>query len=227
MSRSGYSDDGDGESYSLAMWRGIIGSATRGKRGQRFFRDLVGALDAMPDKRLVTSTLETEEGAVCALGALGKRKGTDLKALDGGEDDYGWDHNALGKAFDIAPQLTMETMYINDEAGPTRWVADNPGFPASKRRVNETDEERWTRVRAWAARQIRVTEDELLPDPDGGGADRAVSRGRAREAEVTDAVTEVCESVPVVEEALGALGAVAARRVLSSSTAVTGEAVDR
>lgn len=161
MSRSGYSDDGDGESYSLAMWRGMIGSATRGKRGQRFFRDLVAALDAMPDKRLVTSTLETEEGAVCALGALGKQKGTDLKALDGGEADDGWDHNALGRAFDIAPKLTMEVMYINDEAGPVRWDRDPYG---GRHRVDETDGERWTRVRAWAARQIRVTEAELLPE---------------------------------------------------------------
>jgi hypothetical protein len=160
MSRSGYSDDGDGERYSLAMWRGMIGSATRGKRGQRFFRDLLAALDAMPDKRLVENTLETEEGAVCALGALGKQKGINLRALDGGEgEDDEWDHNALGRAFDIAPKLTMEVMYINDEGAPSK-----PGRYVEGRwtRDEETDEERWMRVRKWAAEQIRVTPEELL-----------------------------------------------------------------
>jgi len=41
MSRSGYSDDCEGS--ELAMWRGQVASAKRGKRGQRFFRELVAA----------------------------------------------------------------------------------------------------------------------------------------------------------------------------------------
>lgn len=62
MSRSGYTDDGD----NVAMWRGQVASATRGKRGQRFFRDLVAALDAMPEKRLIRDALEAD-GEVCAI----------------------------------------------------------------------------------------------------------------------------------------------------------------
>ncbi len=139
MSRSGYSDDCDG--YELAMYRGVIASATRGKRGQRFFVDLVGALDALPEKALIASELQTKEGAVCALGALAKHKGLPIS-----EDDT-YDHDALGEKFDIARQLAAEVMFENDEA--RAWVyADGKGHP-------ETPEERWKRVRAWAAAQIK------------------------------------------------------------------------
>lgn len=140
MSRSGYSDD----SENYAMWRGVIASATRGKRGQKFFRDLVVALDAMPEKSLVAGDLETEDGEVCALGALGRHKGADMSDVET------TDYEALGATFDIADQLAQETMYWNDEAGPYK---------------GETPEARWTRVRAWAAKQIRSAKPEGEPVP--------------------------------------------------------------
>jgi hypothetical protein len=138
MSRHGYSDDYDGN--ELAMWRGVIASAVRGKRGQAFFRALVAALDAMPEKRLVTGDLENEEGAVCALGCLGKARGVDLSSVDT------YDYDQLAELFNIAPQLAQEVMYVNDEGV---W-GDSP-------------EKRWSDVRAWAARQIRVDPQELEP----------------------------------------------------------------
>lgn len=134
MSRSGYTDDND-DPLALGRWRGIIGSAMRGKRGQRFFRDLVIALDALPDKRLVANELEDEEtGAVCALGSLARHRGASL------EPDDAWDHDKLGATFDIARQLAQEVMYENDEGN---W------------RGTETPEQRWERMRAWAASAIR------------------------------------------------------------------------
>lgn len=139
MSRSGYSDDLD--ALDLGRWRGQVAAATRGKRGQKFFRDLVVALDAMPEKQLVKSKLETDDGAVCALGALGRFRSIILEDLDT------YDHEQLGEAFDIAHQLAQETMFVNDE------------------HYDDSDEERWQRVRAWAARQIIPTEAELQGQP--------------------------------------------------------------
>jgi len=144
MSRSGYTDDCEGP--ELAMWRGTIASATRGKRGQKFFRDLVAALDAMTVKRLADGDLETAEGDVCALGALAKTKGAAL------EPDDTYDYDKLGATFDISSRLAQEVMFVNDEGGP--WMPHHQ---------KETDEQRWARVRAWAARQIRITPDELVP----------------------------------------------------------------
>lgn len=142
MGRSGYSDDCE----NVAMWRGQVASAIRGKRGQIFFRELVAGLDALPEKRLIRDEIEAD-GEVCALGAVAKKRGLAFDALD--TEDF----DGLGKAFDIAHQLAQEVMYENDEG---HW--------------KETPEERWSRVRRWAVSQIKVTPDELidavdLPDP--------------------------------------------------------------
>lgn len=123
MSRSGYSEDPD-DNWSWIKWRGIIASAIRGQRGQRFLRELIEALDATPVKALIANEIEAA-GEYCALGVLGKRRGIDLKTLDS------FDHSGLGAAFDIASQLAQEVMFINDEYA-------------------RTPEQRWKAVRDWA-----------------------------------------------------------------------------
>lgn len=141
MSRSGYTDDDDNN--TLGLYRGNIRRAKRGKRGQQFLRDLVAALDAMPEKRLIRGDLETDEGAVCALGALRKAKGAALEPLR--ESD--WD--ALGEAFNVAPMLTREVMFEND--------GDLGYFDR-----DETPEQRWQRMRKWAAANIVVAPEEVV-----------------------------------------------------------------
>lgn len=147
MSRSGYSDDCDSMLLHI-NWRGCVMSATRGKRGQAFFRDLVAALDAMPVKRLITKRLENAEGDVCAFGALGRARSVPLADIDAlmEDDDDGVPGDVLGERFGIARQLASEVVYENDE-----------------RFERQTPEERWQRMRNWAAKQIRVTPDELMP----------------------------------------------------------------
>lgn len=130
MSRSGYNNEGD--DLEIGRWRGLIASATRGKRGQAFFRELLAALDAMPDKKLVKGDLQDDQGCVCTLGAAAAAKGVDLSTLDT------YDYQKLGETFDIAHQLAQEVMYENDEGS---WS-------------NETPERRWERMRKWIASQI-------------------------------------------------------------------------
>jgi hypothetical protein len=155
MSRHGYIDYDDGydddATLQAGRWRAIIASATRGGRGQRFFRELLAALDAMPEKRLVEGDLEDDEGAHCALGVLGAARGLPVSEIDT------YDHEALGEQFDIAEQLAQEVKYQNDEAE----TYAHPGVNWKTRKA--TPEERWSIVREWVARQIRVTPDELLP----------------------------------------------------------------
>jgi hypothetical protein len=136
MGRSGYSEDGDDEYNSANLWQANIERATMGKRGQAFFRALADALDAMPEKRLVTGDLETEEGGVCALGCLGKARGVAMADVDT------YDHERLGKLFGIAPLLAQEVMFQNDD-------------DFNYRSDDETPEQRWQRMRDWAAKQIR------------------------------------------------------------------------
>ena len=135
MSRSGYTDDCDLGDWEMIKWRGQVASATRGRRGQKLLTDLLKALEAMPEKSLITSELETPDGAVCALGALGKARGVDMRKLDPEEPEQ------VANAFDVAPQLAQEIVYMNDEY----WDRVTPG-------------ERWTRMRDWVKSQIRSVE---------------------------------------------------------------------
>ena len=131
MSRSGYSDGDSMDNWDLIRWRGAVASATRGKRGQRLFKDMLVALDAMPVKELIAEELTDEGGGVCALGALGKARAlAHLDILDPEE------HDLMGVAFDVAPCLIQEIEWENDEC----WTS-----PAR----------RWEWMRRWVARQIK------------------------------------------------------------------------
>lgn len=132
MGRSGYSDELD-DDLALGRYRGRVMSAIRGRRGQRCLREMLAALDAMPVKRLIAGELE-KAGEVCALGALGRARGIDMTGLDPE------DAETVAPAFDIAEPLAREIVFENDEVG---------SFYGT-----ETPEQRFQRMREWAASQI-------------------------------------------------------------------------
>ena len=129
MSRAGYSDDVWG--LELGRWRAQVASAIRGKRGQAFLRELIEALDALPEKRLIDGELQ-EGNEVCAIGSVGLRRGIDMSRIDPHDSD------TLAAKFGIAHQLVREIEFMNDEAA---W--------------NETPETRWQRMRNWAVSNLR------------------------------------------------------------------------
>lgn len=126
MSRSGYVDAYGDDDLAMGRWMGVVASAARGQRGQSFLRDLIEALDAMPVKRLIKEDLR-KDGEVCALGALGAKKGLDLESLD--PEDY----DVVAKSFNIAAPLVQETVFMNDEFY-----------------YDSTPEKRWEHIRKWA-----------------------------------------------------------------------------
>ena len=107
MSRTGYSDDL--EPWALIRWRGAVKSAMRGKRGRAFLEELLAALDALPDKRLVMGALEDQDGGVCALGCIGRTRGLDLGVVD--PEDY----DEVARTFGVAGAMAREIMYWNDD----------------------------------------------------------------------------------------------------------------
>lgn len=129
MNRSGYSD----ECEFLDLYRANVERAIAGKRGQAFLRELAAAMDAMPVKRLIPEELEIN-GEVCALGAIGVKRGLDMSDVDV------YNPSDVAKLFGVARCLAAEIEYINDED----WSA-----PA-----NETPEQRWARVRRWVENNI-------------------------------------------------------------------------
>lgn len=145
MSRSGYSEDF--EQWDHICWRGAVKSAIRGKRGQAFLREMLGALDAMPDKRLIKNELVEpnlisvshwglQEGPplVCAIGSVGQARGIDMAEIDPEDRD------TVANIFGISPAMAAEIVYENDE-GWGSW--------------RESPERRFERMRAWVASQIQ------------------------------------------------------------------------
>jgi hypothetical protein len=134
MSRSGYSDD-YGEDNSGYLYRGAVASAIKGRRGQAFLKEMLAALDALPEKKLIAGELvEPDTGAVCAIGAVGKARGIDMLGLDYEDADK------VSAVFGIASAMAREVVFEND---------DDFGF-----NIKETPEQRFARMRRWIVKQI-------------------------------------------------------------------------
>ncbi len=133
MSRSGYSDDL--HEWARICWRGAVASGLRGKRGQAFLREMLAALDAMPEKKLIASELVTETGC-CAIGTVAVARGLDVSDLEPE------DNNEIAKRFGISRAMVCEIEYIND---------DEDGWRLSSR----SEVERFDRVRQWVVENIK------------------------------------------------------------------------
>ncbi len=132
MSRSGYSYDYE----HMELYRRTVENAMNGKRGQTFLRELLEALDALEDKKLIVGALKDDRG-VCAIGAVGLRRGIDMSGMDPEDPDL------IGSSFGIARAMAAEIEFENDEA--------YCGV--------ETDEERFQRVRKWVVENLREYND--------------------------------------------------------------------
>lgn len=162
MGRSGYSDGCDND-WSLICYRGAVKSAIRGKRGQAFLREMLAAMDALPEKRLISGDLVFEGhpefpyphpeediivggdqlvtgggvpvriGEVCAIGSVGLARGVDMSKLDPEDPE------TVADTFGIATAMAREIVYENDESV---YYAETP-------------EQRFTRMRAWIVGNLK------------------------------------------------------------------------
>jgi hypothetical protein len=177
MSRSGYSDDGDFDNWSLICYRGALAKVISGKKGQAFLKEMLAALDAMPEKRLIAEELVVNGdgtdsvgrpaaivgadelvslhamGDVCALGAVGKVRALDMSKVDP------HDPPSVAHLFDINEKLASEIAYVNDEGGigrrvPLPNVRQGDWDCFMYKYLPETPEQRFIRVRKWVAEQI-------------------------------------------------------------------------
>lgn len=130
MSRSNYSEDTD-DNWQWIKWRGTVQSALRGRRGQAFLYEMLHAMHALPEHKLIANDLQSDCG-VCAIASIGKARGVDMSDLDP-EDYYG-----IATKFGVSAALVREIEFVNDEEGPH----------------NEAPEARFVRVRRWIESQI-------------------------------------------------------------------------
>lgn len=151
MSRHGYIDDMD-DVLAHGRWRAAVNSAINGKRGQAFLRELLAALDALPEKNLIEEEL-VADGHVCALGAVGHARGLDMSKIDPG------DCEGIHTHFGIANAMAREIIWINDEVcgdyveceGPPTRYRETP----TRFYVPPTPEKRFEQVRAWVIAHLK------------------------------------------------------------------------
>ena len=132
MSRSGYTEDWE-DQWGMIRWRGAVASAIKGSRGQAFLREMLAALDALPEKKLIAKELVEKDGAVCAIGAVGKARGVDMRDIDPE------DREKVAGVFGVAESLVAEIVFMNDEGDFT----------------NETPQGRFARMRRWIEDKIK------------------------------------------------------------------------
>lgn len=130
MSRSGYDDSCDYDRWQLICWRGAVASAIRGRRGQSFLNELISALDALPEKKLIIEKLE-DGGEVCAIGAVGRARGLSMVGVDPENSER------VASIFGISDAMVREITYVNDDEF-----------------LRRTPEERFAVVRRWAKDKI-------------------------------------------------------------------------
>jgi hypothetical protein len=125
------------------LWHANLRRAMQSKRGQAFMQELLEALDALPQKRLIQGAME-QSGEVCALGAVGLKRGMELDGLDSR------DHDEIADAFGISSMLAQEIAYWNDQGMEAclLGLTDGGGW------TENSPEDRFTFVRAWVVARL-------------------------------------------------------------------------
>lgn len=170
MNRSGYTDECD-DPLAAGRWIAAVNSSLRGRRGQAFLRELLAALDAMPEKRLIANTA-AKDGCMCALAVVAAKRGQGLEQLDAYMKGLDWDR--LAESLDISEAMAREVMYLNDEmTDEFEWV-DRPQGPPTRQEwddflrsrsyrlsdsirvpILDHEERRWRYMRDWAAKHLK------------------------------------------------------------------------
>jgi|GEM_PF-1280745 hypothetical protein len=163
MSRSGYRDDYEPDDTASFLrscaYPYNVERHMGGRAGQAFLWELYLTLTDLPSQELVEDTMQDAHGGVCALGAVGVRRGRpfpeDLRTPDDCDDE--WDFaEGVAAHLGIKDMMAREVMDENDS---TRVIGEIPGPPqtiwSSRPQRYETDHERWARMRRWCVRRLR------------------------------------------------------------------------
>lgn len=169
MSRSHYSDDyGDDFPGQIDLYRANVDRAFYSKAGRAKLAELLAALDAMPVKALADEVFiekrpahEARPGAsMCALGVWAATKlGDGARELFGESEPDSLDTAETLTKLGWPKLVVYDVIHENDDPERYHWVTV-PGpnrrwepFPV-RYRQQETDGERWQRVRDWVARKL-------------------------------------------------------------------------
>lgn len=127
------------------FWNTIVSRALGGKRGQQALAEMEAALLALPEKKLISDSLHTEEG-VCAVGALLAHKQAQQEGLDmaAALEDM--------PIHDVDDSDIYETAYAGMGAGMSWSVAWHMAWLNDDKFRNATPAERYDLMLAWVRR---------------------------------------------------------------------------
>jgi len=146
MSRINYSEDEDYPGH-FDLWQANCRRSLEGKRGQEELRVLRDALLAMPDKRLIHGSLESEDGEVCAIAAYAKHKGLDISAFD---PEY--DSDEVGIAAGMPRLVAWKVVEMNDMHFGRYAFTERGAEPM-------TPEQRYEGMMKWVESQLSATQE--------------------------------------------------------------------
>lgn len=150
--RIGYSED---EQFpgQFGLWQANCARQLLGKKGQTALKELEAALLALPSKRLIADQLVSENGDVCAIGALALHKGATTAQL-AEEDDEAMED--VGESFGLPRLVAWKVVEYNDvdlesysirAPGPNQYGHSyHPGYSLV---VSVTPEERYEYMLNW------------------------------------------------------------------------------
>jgi hypothetical protein len=151
--RINYTEDED-YSGQFNLWQANCQRSINGKAGQKALKELEAALLALPEKRLIADELEDSEGEVCAIGAVKKYRGVEVKAdpeeMEEVGVELGFPRMVAWKVVALN-DIEIDGHYV-EAAGPTAcgnrlWVF-----------VHATPEERYEKVLDWVRKQTTKQE---------------------------------------------------------------------
>lgn len=141
------------------FWWANVQRALKGRKGQKALRELRDAMLALPEPKLISGRLATEDGHMCAVGVLavhrrvskGERREEVMRELAQliTVDEDGYDYDGDGD---------LKTAESGVKVGLTFALAWQLGSVNDSYVRDETDEQRYERVMRWI-------DEQLLPVP--------------------------------------------------------------
>lgn len=135
------------------LWRGNLHRQIRSKRGQAFLKELLAAIEVLPDKRLASGVIAKPDGPVCSLGAMALARriasGEDPRlVLDELSSIIVDDSDERWKGEEIEEWAKQELACPSHLAWEIPFVNDYGSFHS------ETPESRYERMVAWTRAKI-------------------------------------------------------------------------
>lgn len=107
--------EADGENPAENLYWPNLRRACRSKRGQRVLREVVEALLALPQRRLIANAIKEPSGEVCAVGAVAQYKGVDLGEYREGDQE---DTIQIGESIGMGRMIPWHLGFMNDTQLP-------------------------------------------------------------------------------------------------------------